>query len=317
MEQLLSAIPINFTDQVINDSIEREQSLPEPYTRHFTQSEEFFLQLKHPYEVGTISIHHDVRAHTPDSDYLEVIRALVRTLYAQIPDVLGGLTYFFDSADVLRPAFFRLYRLEDMTYLYLLRLDLHFRPNVHAVLERGSNDATPRYSTDQVIVESDVVPLTAVQVVNGKIRGFDVERSVSQTWIGETGRGYHLQGVWIDRELTRFFSKLFVPRGVRAYPYFPFSCKYRSVCHSVITFSDDARRKSLPFLHNAREFLRPHMREIERALREEQFTERMPEFISLKQSVGDQWDSVWRDYSVRTYLNKDDQKEFQLEHGII
>lgn len=317
MEPQLIEIDLPFTDALINASLrDLNTQVPSP-SRHFAQTEEFFVKLAGRITVGSLPIHHDVRRRSPTREYLEVIRSSVAQVAAALPNLFEGLTYFFDPASILRPAFFRIYKYRNSTYLYLLRLDLAFRPAAHEVIDRGSNDRTPSYSTAQLVLESDFLPLDQVLVNDGKVCGFRVEQSVSQTWIGETGRGYHLQGIWIDRELTRFFSKLFTKPGVRSYPFFPFTCKYRAICHSVPELSEDGRRKSLPLLHRAREFLRPHMAEIEDALRAQEFDEKMPMFCELKEQVEAFWYEIWEQFQLNVYLNDDEQREFELVHGLV
>ncbi|MEE8440816.1 MAG: hypothetical protein V3S41_03775 [Spirochaetia bacterium] len=317
MEQLLGAIPVTFSDAQINSLLRDTTGSPTHYKRHYTQSEEFMLRLPKTYTVDSCPIHHDVRKTSPGTEHLSLIRGVVEQLAEQLPSVFEGLTHIFDPAEILRPAFFKVYELESQSYLYLLRLDLHYRPFLHEVITRGDNDRTATYRTNAIVLEADFIPLNGVETARGKLRSFQVEQAVSQTWIGESGRGYLVQGIWLDRDLTRFFSKLFMPRGIRAYPYYPFTCKYRAVCHTVTTLDDAARRKSLPLLHRARTFLLPHLREIEGALRAEEFNEKLPSFIRLRDTVPSGWADVWKEFAIRVYLNKDDQREYELEHSIV
>ena len=317
MEQLLSAIPVTFSDAKINSMLRSAAGTQTSYTRHFTQTEEFFLRVRDEYTVGTCPIHHDYRQSKPGPEYLTYLRNVIEQLAVTLPSVFDGLTHIFDPAEIFRPAFFRVYKYETRAYLFLLRLDLHHRPSMHTAIDRGDNDRTTSYRTNAVILEADFVPLDDIETVRGKIRGFTVEQSVSQTWIGETGRGYFVQGIWLDRELTRFFSKLFTLPGVRTYPYYPFTCKYRAVCHTVTTLHEEARRKSLPLLHRARTFLLPHLREIESDLRVDEFSERLPGFVRLRDTVPDSWASIWKEFSMRVYINEADQKEYELEHGLV
>jgi hypothetical protein len=317
MEQLVSAIPVTFSDPQVNSLLHDAVGPQEPYGRHYNGSEEFMLRLPATYTVGSCAIHHDVRETRPDPEYLSYLRDIVAQLALRLPSVFEGLTHIFDPAEIFRPAFFRVYKLESQSYLYLLRLDLHYRPVLHEVIARGDNDRTASYRTNAVFMEAMFIPLDAVETGRGKIRAFQIEQAVSQTWIGETGRGYHVQGIWVDRELTRFFSKLFIPQGVRVYPYYPFTCKYRAICHTIVTLDEAARRESLPLLHRARSFLIPHLREIEGSLRTQEFNDKLPIFTRLREIVPAGWPEIWKEFSLRLYLNDDDQKEYELEHGII
>ena len=326
VQQLHSAIKVTYSDPEINAMIGRlsgessggePETAPVPYTRHFTQNEEFFIRFPAEHVVDSCPIHHDVRSGAPGPENGEMVRKVVRQLLRLAPAVFEGLTHVFDPADVFRPAFFRLYKMSGRTYLYLLHLDLHYRPSLHTVISRGSNDFTPTYTTNALLIESDFVPLEHVETESGKIRGFHIERAVSETWIGESGRGYFVQGIWLDRDITRFFSRLFVPAGVRAYPYYPFTCKYRAICHSVVTLGEPARRTSLPLLHAAREFLLPRVKEIERALQKAEFNDRLPSFLDMRSQVPEKWRDLWSAFSLRMYLNEDDQREYELERGIV
>lgn len=317
MEQLLGKIPITFSDSVTNALFHDLEDRSTEYTRHFTQNEEFMLRLPAPYTVPSCPIHHDYRRTRPGDNYLGFLRTVTEQLGALLPSVFRGLNHIFDPAEIFRPTFFRLYTYNSRLYLYLVRLDLTYRPAVHEVVTRGDNDRSAAYRSNTVILEADMIPLEETETSRGRLKSVTIEQSVSQTWIGETGRGYFVQGIWLDRDLTKFFSKLFVPPGVRAYPYFPVTCKYRAICHSVVTLEDTARRKILPLFDLARSYLLPHLRDIEGALRSNGFTEQMPLFRQLRQSVPAEWMSVWMAFSVRSYLDENEQKEYLLEHGIV
>jgi hypothetical protein len=314
MEQILGRIELGASDKTINDLLRNAEPRPAQYTRHYSQGEDFFLHLDREIHVPHFPIHHDVRQSSPTSEYIEPLRRLLSELVPALPDVFADLTYFFDPGEILRPAFFKLYRIEDVTYLYLLRLDLHFNPNLFTVVDNGSNDVGPEFTTSRIFMDADVIPLEQVLYRDNKISGFEVEQLVSQTWIGETGRGYFVQGIWLDRELTKFFSKLFLPKG-RFYPYYPFTCKYRSVCHTVIDLNADGRKNLIPMLHRIRAFLIPHMEKIQEALRRTSFSEELPEFQTLREQVPARWLEKFNTLRVRAYLNELDMKEFILEEN--
>ncbi len=146
-----------------------------------------------------------------------------------------------------------------------------------------------------------------------KISGFRVRQSISATWIGERGRGYFVQGIWIDREITKFLSKLFIPAGKRMYPYYPFTCRHRAICLSLVRPEAEERKSEVPKLHRASTFLEPHMRTIEEALQGNDFSENLDAFKSLKERVPPEWDTAWDSVALRMYLNDRDMKEYQLE----
>ena len=234
------------------------------------------------------------------------------TLQQLVPDVFAGLTYLFDPAEVLRPTFFQMFRVGDDSYLYLLRLDLVCRPQKHQVLEKGTNDTTPVYRTSELVVDVDIIPLKELISTNGRTSGGLIDQMISDTWIGETGRGYFVQGIWLDTDLTKFFSKLVLPAGKRVYPYYPFSSKYRTVCHHPIALEPEARRRAVPLLHRVKQFLQPYLEEIEQVLREEDFSESLPTFTRIKEKVPMEWQTLFAPLSMSVYLNDEEQKEFEV-----
>lgn len=308
-----------YSDPEVNRYLRASTSVHEPYTRHFSQNEEFFLRVPRVVEVPAFPVHHDLTEQTPDPRLSEATRSVVEQLHAMNSDILGGLTHLFDPSNNQRPAFFRLYRIKETAYLYLLRLDLGYRPTRATRVERTSNTETATYRTRDVFVEADLFPLTNVVTKDDRLERVDLEQTISDTWIGETGRGYMRAGMWLDRDLTKFFSRMLLPDGVQTYPYYPFTCKYRTVAHTVIELHEEQRRRSVQLLHRARTLLIPHMREIEESLRgvkKNGFSEHMPTFVRLKQLVGDEWNKPWAGFSIRRYLNDEDEREFEVEHGV-
>jgi hypothetical protein len=158
-----------------------------------------------------------------------------------------------------------------------------------------------------------IIPLSAVNLVNNKIHSFTVREIISQTWIGETGRGYLLQGIWMDNELTKFFSKLFIAPGKKLYPYYPFICKYKTVCLSVIQFGQQNRKKGLPVLHSSLNFLAEKMNLIQNELKNQNFSESLPVYQKVKASIPETWLKHWENICVTAYLNKDDMKEYSVD----
>ena len=313
MEQLLGEIALNYTDDAVNSVLRTAESSSGAFTRHFNQSEDFFLRVPKPFIVPNFPIHHDVREHRPSRGYVRAIRQFVEGIVGQLGPMFQGLAYYFDPAEILRPSFFRLYRIREQSYLYMLRVDLTFKPMIHEVVEKGSNDVTPSYSSHDLFVEADFIPLDEVMRDGDSITGFKISQSVSQTWIGETGRGYFVQGIWLDHELTKFLSKLFLPQDKRVYPYYPVNCKYRAICHSDLGLTPDRRKRWLPVLHLAREFLYPYMEQIQDALREQEFSESLAAFTELKKRIPLRWQEAFRPLSVRRYLNDAEQREFVVE----
>jgi hypothetical protein len=314
VETRVNELRVGASDAEINDILNR----PAPDggrspTRHYNQTEDFFLALAGPFTVASIPVHHDFADPRPDDRHTAALKRILGEVVPLAPQVFAGLTYFFDPADLLHPAFFKVYRIEDAQYLYLLKVDLSFRAQDGDILERGTNDVTSTYRTRHLFLESLFVPLERVNTEGDRIVSFVVSQTISQTWIGETGRGYFVQGIWMDLDLTRFFSRLFVPAGTRLYPFHPFVCKYKTVCQNVVDHDSDARRARLPYLHGAMRFLQPRLPEIQEALRGSQFSENMEQFRRIKAEVPPFLSSVWAEYTVETYLNARDMKEYRLE----
>ena len=323
MEQMTGVINVAYTDQRINEIISTSVADPVHYTRHFDQNEDFFLQLPEALTVPSLPIHHDVREDKPSTWYIETLRDFMRGVVSHHIPIFDGLSYMFDPSEVQQPTFYSVYEYEGTSFLFLLRLDLSFRPLLHEVVEQGSNDMSPRYKTSRLYLEADLVPLLSVSGSASDSGadsssdgiGFEIEQVISHTWIGETGRGYFVQGIWLDRDLTKFFSKLFLPQGKRIYPYYPFTCKYRSICFTPIDLSPDERTNGLPLLSAAREVLKPHIPEIQDALKEQAFAEDLSVFRRLKDTIDPSHFEQLAGLKVKAYLNDAEMKEFIVESG--
>ncbi|MBN2510918.1 MAG: hypothetical protein JXB03_11605 [Spirochaetales bacterium] len=312
MESITNKITITYSDAAVNELL-RGIPLTECGQRpSFNQNEEMFVKLPNPVEICSFPVHHDIRTPRPGKDYMKAIQSIITGLSRQVPGLLADLQYYFDPAEVLHPCFFRVFRVKESTYLYLLRLDLSFRNYYSTMLRAGSNDSTPAYRTGYVFFEADIIPLSEAHSQGNRFTDFYVDQIVSQNWIGETGRGYMVQGIWIDHELTKFFSKLFTPENLRIYPYYPFSCKYRTLCHSLLDIGPEGRKTGVPRLHRALETVRPWMDFIQRLLKTRPFDPDMKEFKTLKSSVPLYWQNIWDSFTFKAYLNEADMKEFSL-----
>lgn len=312
MERALGEIELNYSDPRINELLGRRSGTAVDYTRHFSSSEDFFLGLPTPLEVPSFPIHHDVRAKSPSFEYRAALEAVVAQLANLLPNVFHGLTYFFDPGEILRPSFFQLYRLGEQQYLYLVRVNIQYDPARHETVARSGNEYTASYRTREVPIEANLIPLRSIRNRNGKVEAFLVDQPISQTWIGETGRGYFVQGIWIDRELTKFFSKLVLPPEKRTYPYYPVTCKYRSICYAVVQFDPEKRKRWAVRLHKIRAMLYPHIGAIQDSLKHEDFSESMRLFQELQARVPPSWSEWYADLDVRAYLNEKERREFIL-----
>ena len=137
-----------------------------------------------------------------------------------------------------------------------------------------------------------------------------------------------VHGVWQDNDLTKFFSRLVLPEGVRVYPYFPLYSKYKTVCAQAPFPGPEFRKRVLPLLHRAIAFLAPRMDEIQQSLKGQAgddklmaavdlspvgFSETMPTFVDLRGKVPAAWREVFRGLSARAYLDSRDMKEYALD----
>jgi len=313
VEQISNEIRVTYSDKEIGALLGSIGADQRPFSRHFSQSEEFFLLLDGEYTVPHMPIHHDVRLQEPGAEYLAALKQVVEQVARLAPQVLKDLSYFFDPAEILRPCFYRVYHIEDSWYLYLLRVDLMMRAAESSVIERGTNDTTPLYKSRRLFLETTVLPLSEVVREDDAAKAFHIRQTISQTWIGEQGRGYFVQGIWMDADLTKFFSKLFLPAGKKTYPYYPYVCKYKTVCQCLIALSPDGRAAAVPGLHRSLKFLLPAMDRIQAEMKNASFSEDMPFFRELKEKIPPAWYELWKDIRVEAYLNDSEMREFRIE----
>ena len=313
MEQIANEIRVGHADPGLNGLLKAIGEEQRPFDRRFSQGEDFFLHLEGPLTIPHFQIHHDVRVPEPSPAYLASLAAVVGQVIQRAPQILKGLTYFFDPAEILRPCFYHVYRIEESLFLYMLRMDLVMRPSEASVIERGTNDLTASYSSRQLFAEATVIPLSDVVRNEDRVRSFRVKQTISQTWIGEFGRGYFQQGIWMDADLTKFFSRLFLPADKKTYPYYPFQCKYKTVCESVISLDPEGRARAVPVLHRALQFLGPSMERIQEEIKNSSFSEELGIFRDLKGQVPQSWYEAWQRIKVERYLNEAEMKEYRIE----
>jgi hypothetical protein len=302
-QQLIKAQNV---DHAVDTILKRSRSRGAALRPFFNQNEELFVELEAPVVVPSLSIHHDVRLYRPNPAYAAAALKLVEQLVDRAPGLFEDVTYYFDPSDVLRLKFFQPCGIEAHRYLYMQTIDLAYRAQEHEVLVKGTNDLTPEYRTSRLFVEGLLLPLSGSS-------GYQVRETFSQTWLGERGRGYFVQGIWIDHDLTKFFSKLFLPRGLKVYPFFPFVCRYRAICETLLDFGQEERRKRLDDLHRALQFIGPATQRIQQELRQTSFSEDLPLFQELKRKLPPRWNSFYNKLRITAYLNDRDMKEFRVE----
>jgi hypothetical protein len=316
VEQISNEIRTGYADPGLNETLAAIGSGMQPFSRHYNQFGELFLLLGAEFTVPSLPIHHDVRLSMPEPGYLALLRETIAFLVRLAPQVFRGLGYFFDPTEILRPCFYQVSRERDDVFLYLLRLDLALKPTEGEVIERGTNDATPRWKSRKLFLEPVIVPLVQAPAEGSPLDGFRALQAISETWIGEvkmTGFSYSKQGVWMDPRLSRFFSGLFLPTGARLHPFHPFLCHYKTVCSQPLELSPDGRTAAIPRLQRALAFLLPVMDRIQSALGVAEFSESLDIFQELKRKVPEQWYEPWRGVRVEAYLNERDRKEYRID----
>jgi hypothetical protein len=315
MEQLLNEIRVTWLDRDTNRLLAAipEKTAAVPPRAGYNQNEDFFFFLPEPLTIPRIPVHHDIDEPRPEETYMQSVHDLVTRLATDLPSVFQGLTYFFDPTETSKLSFFRLYKIEDSVYLYFFRIDLSLHPLDSEIVEAGRNDVTAVYRTNRLFAESLLMPLSSVDWDNGKVKSFKIRQLVSSTYMGEERRFYGRRGLWKDAALTKFFSRLVLPEGARTYPFFPLSCKFRTVCAEVPVLAPGYRRNALPILHRSIAFLSPEMNRIENSLKSGEFSDKMPLFAEMRSRVPSPWMDVFRGYATKAYLNDSDMKEFSLE----
>ena len=51
-------------------------------------------------------------------------------------------------------------------------------------------------------------------------------------------------------------------------------------------------------------------------MQENGFTEDLPAFARLKATIDASWNKPWERFAVRRYLNEEDEREFEIQHGL-
>ncbi len=312
MEKLLDVISFKYSDPEISEIINTLPGKTSGYTFHFNQNEDAFLKSGTSFTVPSFAVHHNVNEVKPSDEYLIKMRELVGSLSEIFPDPFRGTRYFFDPAEVLRPCFIQLFRIEESHYLYLMRPDLNIRPADSKVIQQATNDLTAEFQTRKLYFESMIIPIhkPSMNANGGEI---PILRLFGSTWVGETGAGYHINGQWIDRELTRMLSALYLPEGIRTYPYYPLKCDFNTVTIAPAKLSVEGRKSFLGYLHKALAVIEKYIPEIEESMRTEKFSKDLAAYKNLRSKIPAQWTKIWSSLKISPYLNENDMKEYKLE----
>ena len=312
MEKLLDKISFRYSDPEITGFLNAPEPSDIDFTLNFNQNEDSFLKSEREFTVPSFAVHHDVSIEKPSEEYLSSMRRLIRELTAIYPSVFRGTKYYFDPSEILNPCFIQFFKAQDAFYLYLFRLDLNIRLADCRILTQATNDRTAEYSSSKLFFESLLIPAERSEQ-NGSALNIPVKRLFSSTWIGETGTGYHLNGQWIDREVTKFLSRLFLPENLRNYPYYPLCCDFNTVCCAPSDLSPEGRKFFLTYFHRLLPFIDPEISDIENEFKSEKFDKQNPLYLELKKKVPDEWTKVWSSLKISAYLNENEMKEYLLE----
>jgi len=288
-------------------------SVDDSVKRCFTQDEELFVQLKEPLLVPSLAIHHEVTKMTPSAEYGGLIQQLTSDLAQRLPALFSGLTWFFDPRDTLHPLFLQVLGAKEKRYLYCLRVDLTWRARFCEVLERGSNSRTPTYSTRSLFIESEVLPLASLDSSTSEKR-LHLAKLFRNTWKGEAGRRYHVEGQWIDQDITKFVTRAVLSPGRKTFPFYPLRCRFNTLSATCIDLDPQGRRKAATILELTWNQLASLAPEIQNRLQEFPFTEEDPLFLQARQACQPLVEPRLGNYQLEPYLNAHEQKEYRF-HG--
>ncbi|RPJ04935.1 MAG: hypothetical protein EHM28_13110 [Spirochaetaceae bacterium] len=305
--------PENRIQAILDSTATGVSALGKPtpqFSLHFAQNEDFFIRLSEPFTVPQFGIHHTIGSLIPEDAYMRALTSLLEQLTSLAPQVFAGLTFFFNATDIFHPCFYRLTELEGELFLYLFRIDLGFKPGFCEITIRGTNDLSHCFKSSSLFCEGLLIPIKQILSLPDKGMECLVREIISETWIGETGRGYRVKGIWIDDDLSKFFTRLFTSPGKRLYPFFPFVCRYKTICLSVIRFGIEALGSQSRLLKSALEILQPEISNIENALKKNRYNDDLAELAMLKKKVDPSLCSGWDDVIVETYPNQQGNREY-------
>ena len=313
MEKLLDTIIFRYSDPAITDIIGNIQNDSYDYPLYFNQNEDTFIKGKTAFHVPPFSIHHDVKDSKPSEEYLATLRTMIKGLVDLFPNIFAGTRYFFDATEVLRPCFIQLFKVEDRHYLYLLRLDLNIRLSDSNIITPATNDLTAEFSTEKLFLENLIIPIHKPDISSSG-GSIPIERLFDSTWVGESGSGYHINGEWIDRELTKILSALYLPENIRTYPYYPFKCDFNTVTFCPAALSIAGRKNFLSYLHKSLPMIEPELPAIEAEIKREKFSRDLSLYTSLKKKIPEEWTKIWSSLKISPYLNENEMREYSLEY---
>jgi hypothetical protein len=285
---------------------------PRPRDRRFNQEEEFFLVLDRPFVVPSFEIHHTVSSLVPGPGYLDALRQLVRSWVDLVPEVFAGLSWYFNPRDLFHPVFVQVLSARGQRFLSLLRPDLTFRGRHGEILDRGSNDLTPRYSTRTLFLEAEALPL-ATWETGPEGKKLFLAKLFEDTYHGEQGLGYLRTGRWIDTEITKLLTRAVVAPGTKTFPFYPLRCRHQTLSVGCVDLTEAGRKRAASHLAAAWPLVAPWAEALQRELKDEGAREPLAD--RMKAQWGDRLSHRWGGYRLEAYLNDHDQKEYRY-HGV-
>ncbi|MBN1523407.1 MAG: hypothetical protein JW904_02885 [Spirochaetales bacterium] len=306
----LYTISAEYSNDTINTLLSSMRDEASAYTQHFTHSEDYFLRLPQPFSVPRFLIHHSNDKKNPDRQYIKALESVLQQLKEIVPHLFAGLSWYFDAIDIFHPGFYRSFEYQGHPYLYLFRFDLGFKPHYHTMTIRGDNDLTHGYESEYLFCEGLYIPLQERRPGTFSENQYVIKNLISETWIGETGRGYRVKGIWMDDDLSKFFSRLFLLPEKRLSPYFPFVCKYRTICEQDLISHPQYHQTKVKLLHEAIRLIEPEIPVIQHTLRKASFTEDMAIFQAMKKKVDSALYARLDNVIVKSYLNSQGLREY-------
>lgn len=241
----------------------RDLTHPPPEVSLF-QGDKVCYTLAEPIRILSFPIHHDYRDPNPHPVYHEAITNMFSQFKLQLPFSLPMLQWGFDPRKILQPTLYHEIEHQGNRFLFVVQFDLSFRSYWHRSLRRGDNNWTTEYETRRVMMSFDFLPL---DLKLSDSNDYYVHQFFDSTWIGEEGRGYYLQGIWMDDDLTEFFSLFLMPDLEAYYPFFPLRCRYQSLSANTWKLSHDGVPKLLEFLTPIMSIPKSSLKEIQQQLK--------------------------------------------------
>lgn len=273
----------------------------------FDEEERCFFRVPVAVPVPSFPVHHDLNDTVPSTDYTRRLTSVLNELTAQVPELFVDTRICFDPARVLQPIFQRLLSTNEPQVALRVQLDLRAHPQHDRIVRNAGNDYTAEYETRDIYADVEIVPVEEDRV--------SVRQLLSPTWIGERGHGHMAQGIWIDRDLTRFFTALVEPSPARLYPYYPFSSRFRSLTHRPPSWKHEDIALSVKRYQQMSTVLVPALPDIETTFRAESFSRALPLIGELSGSIPAWIRDSFEGMHCRRSLTAEGLMEYTLERS--